>query len=413
MGRKRSIEIKKPFEAAQEMITAYDKSAGKPVSTTSFSQNRAREMSRKGDKTKDFYVGLQDLDSAIIYYFDHTIKPYVFQEGDMVKVPITYSSPERWKSIQNEGFLRDTNNMVKVPIIVFRRTNIEKNRTLGNKIDGNKAHLFQVFETKYNSRNHYDRFSILTNKEPSKQYYVSVIPDYITATYECIIFTNYVEQNNKIIEAIEFASDSYWGDPKRFQFRAKIDSFASTISVEADGNRIAKTTFTITLNGYIIPDSINKELANSDMFYSTSQVVFGLETTTGDAEEVQTIGLRANAGGGTSFVEGSNNVSIYQVSVANSDLEYLQTNNTRVASTVTSNTATFTGISILYPPQGSAIPNPTLSNFTFTANGIFIPAAAIISFEDVGNDCVLTIDPTILEYAFTPTYQIVVIGKVT
>lgn len=413
MSRKRSIAIKKPFEAAQEMITAYDKSAGKPNSTTSFSQNRAREMSRKGEKTKDFYVGLQDLDSAIIYYFDHTIKPYVFQEGDMVKVPITYSSPERWKSIQNEGFLRDTNNMVKVPIIVFRRTNIEKNRTLGNKIDGNKAHLFQVFETKYNSRNHYDRFSILTNREPSKQYYVSVIPDYITATYECIIFTNYVEQNNKIIEAIEFASDSYWGDPKRFQFRAKIDSFASTISVEADGNRIAKTSFTITLNGYIIPDSINKELANSDMFYSTSQVVFGLETTTGDAEEVQTIGLRTNAGGGTSFVEGSNNISIYQVSVANSDLEYLQTNNTRVATTVTATTATFAGISILNPPTGSAIPLPTLSNFTFTANSLYIPQSAIISFEDVGNDCVLTIDPSILEYSFDPTYEIVVVGKVT
>lgn len=413
MGRKKSIETKKPFEAAQEMLTAYDKSAGKPISTTSFTQNRAREMSRKGDKVKDFYVGLQDLDAAIMYYFDHTIKPYVFQEGEMVKVPIVYSSPERWKSIQNEGFLRDTNNMVKVPIIVFRRTNIEKNRTLGNKLDGNKAHLFQVFETKYNNKNHYDRFSILTNRTPSKQYYVSVVPDYITATYECIIFTNYVEQNNKIIEAIEFASDSYWGDPKRFQFRAKIDSFASTISVEADGNRIAKTSFSITLNGYIIPDSINKELANSDMFYSTSQVVFGLETTTGDAEEVQTIGLRSNAGGGTSFVEGTSNISVYQVSVATSDLEYLQTNNTRIASIVTTNTATFTGINILNPPQGSSIPLPSISNFNFFANGIYIPAAAIVSFVDIGNNCVLTINPTILGYTLVPTDEVTVIGKVT
>ena len=413
MARKRSIETVKPFEAAQEMLTAYDKSAGKPISTTSFTQNRAREISRKGDKVKDFYVGLQDLDSAIIYYFDHTIKPHVFQEGEMVKVPITYSSPERWKSIQNEGFLRDTNNMVKVPAIVFRRTNIEKNRTLGNKLDGNKVHNFQVFESKYNKRNAYDKFSVLTNRTPSKQFYVSVIPDYVTATYECIIFTNYVEQNNKIIEAIEFASDSYWGDPKRFQFRAKIDSFASTISVEADGNRIAKTSFSITLNGYIIPDSINKELANSDIFYSTSQVVFGLETTTGDAENVQTIGLKANAGGGSSFVEGSNNISVYQVSVAKNDLEYLQTNNTRIATTVTLNSAAFAGINILNPPTGSAIPVPTLSNFSFFANGIYIPAAAIVSFIDIGNNCVLTINPSILGYSLVPTDEVTVIGKVT
>ena len=36
MSRKRSIEVRKPFEAAQETLTAYDKSAGKPISTTLF-----------------------------------------------------------------------------------------------------------------------------------------------------------------------------------------------------------------------------------------------------------------------------------------------------------------------------------------------------------------------------------------
>jgi len=408
--RKRSIETTKPFEAAQSQIEAYDKSIGKPVSTTSFTQNRAREISRKNDKIKDFSIGLQDLDGAIIYYFNNTIKPQVFQDGEMISVPIIYGSPERWKSIQQDGFLRDSNNKVRVPIIVFRRTNIEKNRTLGNKIDGNKAHLFQVFETKYNTKNHYDKFSILTNKIPSSQFYVSVVPDYVTVTYECIVFTNYVEQNNKIVEAIEFASDSYWGDPKRFQFRSKIDSFATTISVESDNDRIAKTTFSITLNGYIIPDSINKELANSDMFYSTSQVVFGLETTTGDAEQVETIGMRSNISGGTSFVEGSTNVTL--VSVAASDLEYLQTNNTRKATTVTSNTATFSGVNILNPPTDSLIPNPTISNFTFTANGLYIPTTAIISFVSVGANSILTINPSILGYTLVSSDDIIVVGKV-
>jgi hypothetical protein len=411
--RKRSIETTKPFEAAQSQIEAYDKSIGKPVSTTSFTQNRAREISRKNDKIKDFSIGLQDLDGAIIYYFNNTIKPQVFQDGEMISVPIIYGSPERWKSIQQDGFLRDSNNKVRVPIIVFRRNNVEKNRTLGNKIDGNKAHLFQVFETKYNAKNHYDKFSILTNKVPSSQFYVSVVPDYVTVTYECIIFTNYVEQNNKIVEAVEFASDSYWGDPKRFQFRSKIDSFATTVAVESDNDRVAKTTFSITLNGYIIPDSINKELANSDMFYSKSQVVFGLETTTGDAEQVETIGLRDNASGGTSFVEGSTNVSIYQVSVAESDLEYLQTNNTRVATTVTSNQAVFAGVSILNPPQGSLIPLPNLSNFTFTANGLYIPLSAIVSFETIGSNSILIINPSLLGYTLVPADKIIVIGKIT
>ena len=101
------------------------------------------------------------------------------------------------------------------------------------------------------------------------------------------------------------------------------------------------------------------------------------------------------------------------IDTAASDLEYLQTNNTRTATTVTATTATFVGVSILNPPSGSFIPAPTLANFTFTANGLYIPHSAIVSFVDVGANSILTINPSILEYSFTPTYEIIVVGKVT
>lgn len=411
MSRKKSIDTKKPYEAAQSQIEAYDKSIGKPIANTVFTRNRATEMSRKGDTIKDFSVGLQDLDSAIIYYFENTIKPSVFQDGDFHKVPIIYGSPERWKSIQADGFLRDTNNKVKLPLIIFRRTTVEKNRTLGNKLDGNHASLFQSFESNYNSKNTYDKFSLLTNKIPSKKYYMTVVPDYVTINYECILLTNFVEQNNKIIEAIEFASDSYWGDPKRFQFRAKIDSFAVTTAIEADNDRAARTTFSITLNGYIIPDSINKKLANSTVGYSTSQVIFGLETTTGDAEEVVAIGLRPNIGGGTSFVEGSNNFTLR--SVAASDLAYLQVNNTRIADIVTTTTATFLSKYIIQPPLDSTIPATSLGNFSFFANGMLIPLTCVTSFTQVGDNIVLVVDTTLLGYTLVSTDEITAVGKIS
>jgi hypothetical protein len=140
-----------------------------------------------------------------------------------------YASPERWKSVQQDGYYRDTNGKLVLPVIMYKRDSVEKNRSLGNKIDGNLASLFQVFETRYNQRNQYDNFSVLTNRIPSKQYYVSVVPDYVTLTYSVSIFTNYVEQNNKIIEAIEFAADSYWGDPNRWQFRTMIDHLLQQI----------------------------------------------------------------------------------------------------------------------------------------------------------------------------------------
>jgi hypothetical protein len=36
---------------------------------------------------------------------------------------------------------------------------------------------------------------------------------------------------NKIIEAINYASDSYWGDKERFKFNAKIDTFSNSVEV--------------------------------------------------------------------------------------------------------------------------------------------------------------------------------------
>ena len=133
--RKRSIETTKPFEAAQSQITAYDKSIGKPVSTTSFTQNRAKEISRKNDKIKDFSIGLQDLDGAIIYYFNNTIKPQVFQDGEMINVPIIYGSPEKWKSFQADGYYRDLQGRIMAPLIMFKRNTITKDRSLNKMIN--------------------------------------------------------------------------------------------------------------------------------------------------------------------------------------------------------------------------------------------------------------------------------------
>ena len=261
---------RKPIPKNQSEITqaalndAYVASQGRPTSDSIYQrhQNRALQTTRKTDKVKDISVSLQDIDYAIKYYFDTVIKPNVVQDGQRVSVPIMYGSPERWKSVQADGYYRDGNGKLAVPLIMYKRDNIEKNRNLGNKIDGNLASLFQTFETRYNQRNQYDAFSILNNRIPSKQIYVSVVPDYVTLTYSVSIFTNYVEQNNKIIEAIEFAADSYWGDENRWHFRTMIDNFATTNIINTGEDRAAVTTLTLKVNGYLIPDSINKTLAD-------------------------------------------------------------------------------------------------------------------------------------------------------
>jgi len=404
-------------EIVQSTIRPY-LNQGKPINTDVFNQiDRSKQTTRKTDKVKDISIGLEDIDYAIKYYFDTVIKPQVTQDGNMIPVPVKYSSPERWKSVQADGYYRDTNNKLVLPIIIYKRDNIEKNRGLGNKVDANQPSLFQVFETRYNARNQYDNFSILTNRIPSKQYYVSVVPDYVTITYSVSIFTNYVEQNNKIIEAIEFAADSYWGDPNRWQFRTMIDSFATTNVINSGEDRAAVTTITLKVNGYLIPDSVNKTVSDSHLHYSPAQIVFGMEVV-GDVNETFNAASQvaaSQAAGSTSFIGGGSSITnnvLSQLALAEAD--YLNYSAAFKADSTTDTTATINNKGIKLPPEGSDIPAPTLNQFQFYANGIQIPLFAITSFEQVGSNLVLTVvttGPTGLGYTLTGK-EIMIVGKI-
>ena len=401
-------------DVLQPNITPYLQDKPDNSDSTVFSRNRAKDLSFKGNKIKDISVGLEDLDNAIQYYFDNVIRPNVIQNNNRIAVPVIYGDAERWKSVQNDGFYRDKDGKIMAPLIMYKRTNIEKNRTLGNKIDGNKAHNFQVFETRYNQRNAYDKFDILTNRIPSKQYYVSVVPDYVTVTYECILFTNFVEQNNKLIEAIEFASDSYWGDFNRWHFRTRIDSFAVTNVIEQGTDRAARTNFTMTLNGYLVSDTINKEMANADMFYSPAQIVFGLEVV-GDVNETFNAASQVAASqvaGSTSFIGGGTNITNVNVAAAaGTDLTYLNTNVAKKADIITTpNQALFVGASILQPSAQSTLPATTINNFTFYINGQYAPTSAA-SFIADSIGVRVQFDTTILEFELESDDEVIAIGK--
>ena len=400
-----------PFEISKSQRDPYLPN-GIPINENTI-KNRSI-ISMKGDKVKDVSIGLEDIDNAIMFYFNNVIKPTVIQDNNRVDVRVIYGNPERWKSIQQDGFLRDGNGQITLPIIVFKRDNIEKSRELGNKLDGNTANLYQVMGEKYNSRNAYDKFSILNNRIPSKQYYLSTVPDYITLKYDCVIVTNFIEQNNKIIEAIEFASDSYWGDPSRFKFRTSIDSFSTPIIIENERDRVAKSMFSIKVNGYIIPDTINKDLATvRSKFYSKSQVVFDFETTTADIDTVSMIGKRKSAMGTTSV--DSYNVNITQTygnsTILNSDLDYLNTNITKRATTIIINdTAIFSNVNILQPSTGSNLPPTTVYNFTFYINGQYVPSS-IITLSDNGSNVIAIFNTGSLLYNLETDDEIIAIGK--
>jgi len=248
-------------------------------SNTANPKHREYQRSVKDDDTQRFSVGLRDIDEAIFYYFENVIRPSVIQNGSKKNVPVLYGSPERWKSVQKDGFYRDRNGKIVTPLIMIKRDSLERNRSIGNKMDANNPHNYGIFEKKYSKKNVYDRFSALNGtRDQVIEYQGVVIPDYVNITYSCMLFTSYIEQMNTLIEGINYASDSYWGDPNRFSFRAMIDTFTTTTELTQGQDRTVKTDFTIQLLGHIVPDTINTQLQGSNKFFSKSKVLFNLET---------------------------------------------------------------------------------------------------------------------------------------
>ena len=240
--------------------------------------NRSAQMSFKDDNTKQYSVGIKDIDEAIFFYFENKIAPFVYQNGQRRNVPVIYGAPERWKSFQRDGYYRDKEGAIMLPIIVIKRDSLAKDRTVANKLDANSPNLYGKWSKQYSPKNFYSNFATLNNRKPVEKFHIVAQPDYLTLEYSVLVQTYYMEQLNKIIEACEYASDAYWGNPDRFMFRAFIDSFSTATELTAGKDRLVKGTFSIRLRGYILPDTIQRELNATKVYNSKAKVTINTET---------------------------------------------------------------------------------------------------------------------------------------
>jgi hypothetical protein len=375
--------------------------------------NRAEQTSFRDDTVKPLSIGIQDIDEAVMYYFQNIINPSVLQNGEKISVPIIYGSPEKWKSFQKDGYYRDLNGRIMAPLIMFKKNSIEKVRNLTNKLDANNPNNVVVYGKRYSKQNEYSKFNILNNVKREKTYYATVVPDYLNITYDCVIFTYYNDQLNKIIETLEYASDSYWGDPERFKFKATISTFTPTVELSDNSERIVKCTLSITLYGYIIPDIPQKDLNSIKKFSEKNKLTFTVETVSGEINNFnsnvnQTI---MQKGGLASVIDSPNIVNNVTISNVGADvLIYLNTSKALQATTVTApDTAVFTG-AFLTAPTG--LPATSATSFSYFINGQLVEPNAVTSFVDNGGStCTLTVNTTNLGFTLQSTDEVVAIGK--
>ena len=405
------MAVRKPVpkaqsELSQDSITAY---TNRGKSRIKIERNRAENRKVTSDDVKQFSIGLRDIDETIVYYFNNVIKPSVLQNGTRKNVPIIYGSPERWAAVQKDGFYRDKNGKIQAPLIMYKRDSLEKNRSLGNKLDANNPVNFGIFEKKFSMKNVYDRFSILNNRDRVKEYYGVIIPDYVNITYSCIIFTDYVEQMNKIIESVNFAADSYWGDPERFKFRAMIDNFTTVTELNQGEDRKVRTEFQINMLGHIVSDSINAQLNGLNKFYSKSAISFKIET----AGDIETLNARADtpeADAGRRFFDtalvGAQKDAL-PPGMNDEEVAFVALNSVAIADSLTTNLATFNNRTIASIPEGFT---GGQGNFQVYVNGILVAESAR-TVTQVELNIEVSFDPNLVGYNVEGDDEVLLAGK--
>ena len=233
--------------------------------------NRATQIRRDEDKVRTPKVTLYDIDYAIKWFITNTIKPTVLDNQETIPVPVMYASPEKWKSIEAQGFLRDNKGKILAPIIAYRRSGFEQRPELKkNKVLEDKSNQI-VLKTKFTQKNRYDKFSILTNQKPVEEFYYINIPEYITVTYDVIVWCDYTQQVNEIAEAFKYWEGKAWGDT--YKFITTTDSFTFENTNSTGDDKVTKATFTLKTQAHLVPKDTGKDI-NLQKSFSVGKIVF-------------------------------------------------------------------------------------------------------------------------------------------
>ena len=211
-----------------------------------------RGLDTKADESSRISVSLVDIDTAIIKYMDDVIQPFVVQDELKVSVPILYANPERWKSTRKDGVFRDVRGKLQIPLIMIKRDNIRKN-TLNNPI--NKYLERDFYSTSWNPRNKYDRFAIQNGIKESKKYVAVMYPDFYDVEYSCMIWTEYQQQMNLLVEQISFEVENYWGENNKYKFKTSVEEYRNSVVLPQRADRLVRSEFRMQVKAYLLPES--------------------------------------------------------------------------------------------------------------------------------------------------------------
>jgi hypothetical protein len=222
-------------------------------------KGRHLQTRRDKDKTRNVGITLYDIDFSVKSFVDKTMMIKVEDGTDSISVPTIYANAEKWASIQKDGFLKDKKGKTIVPLITFRRSNVAFRSDLRRNKVATTNQIAYVMQQRYNRTAPYDKFSTQFEKKRPFEYFITPMPDYVDLTYDFIVWCEYQNQLNYIIENFIWYSGQAFGDKNYFKFSTNMDSIGIEDSNTTGQDRVIRASFQIVVHGYLLPKHIAAE----------------------------------------------------------------------------------------------------------------------------------------------------------
>ena len=133
-----------------------------------------------------------------------------------------------------------------------------KNELRRNKV-ASQYQLGYFMQQRYNQITPYDKFSTLYQNKKSMEYFLSPIPDYVDVSYDFIIWCEYQNQLNYVIENFIYFGGQSFGERNFFKFSTYLDSISIEDSNTTGQDRLVRASFQLTVHGYLLPKNIAAE----------------------------------------------------------------------------------------------------------------------------------------------------------
>jgi hypothetical protein len=289
-------------------------------------------------------VGIEDVDVAIFNLFDKELPIQVSGEGheNSKKVPVVFAGGEKWAMLKRNKPLRDKSNTLILPIITIGRTGLSQtasedlvgrginqktgeiiikrrldksdrvyqnliNRTLLKNQSNLAVNPIDAINNQLSTTSAVGDMSeiqtvksggYLSGKRDTKNVYETIVvpsPQFITATYEVIVWTQYTHHMNQVLETIMSSflpqvqgwridtASGYW-----FVAQMEDGSLAPETNFDdmSQGERLIKHKFNIKVPAYILASSAPGVPIAVKKYVSAANVTFDVGTSGNDSSAI-------------------------------------------------------------------------------------------------------------------------------